>query len=74
MSDAYVMAGGITAMTARRPCVPAPGPLKGYTMHFDPLFHSLAQRHNFRTYLTGLLASCDRSKTFTALAGAEPLV
>jgi len=61
-------------MTSRRPCPPAPGPLEDYAMHFDPLFHSLAQRHHFRTYLAGLLAPRDRPKTLTALAGAEPLV
>lgn len=61
-------------MTARRPCPPAPGPLEDYAVHFDPLFHSLAQRHSFRTYLAGLLAPRERAKTLTALAGAEPLV
>jgi SRSO17 transposase len=61
-------------MTARRPCPPAPGPLEDYAGHFDPLFHSLAQRRCFRTYLAGLLAPRDRAKTLTALAGAEPLV
>ena len=61
-------------MTARRPCPPAPGPLEEYATHFDPLFHSLAQRHQFRNYLAGLLAPRDRPKTLTALAGAEPLV
>ncbi len=61
-------------MTARRPCPPAPGPLEDFAVHFDPLFHSLAQRHSFRTYLAGLLAPRERAKTLTALAGAEPLV
>lgn len=61
-------------MTARRPCPPAPSPLEDYARQFDCLFHSLAQRHHFRTYLTGLLSSRDRAKTLTALAGAEPLV
>lgn len=61
-------------MTARRPCPSAPGPLEDYARCFDPLFHSLAQRRNFRTYLAGLLAPRDRPKTLTALAGAEPLV
>lgn len=60
-------------MTARRPCPAAPGPLEDFAVHFDALFHSLAQRHNFRTYLAGLLAPRDRNKTLTALAGAEPL-
>lgn len=61
-------------MTARRPCPPAPGPLEDYAVQFDSLFHSLAQRHNFRIYLAGLLAPHHRNKTLTALAGAEPLV
>nr|WP_217346597.1 transposase [Noviherbaspirillum sp. L7-7A]MBV0881062.1 transposase [Noviherbaspirillum sp. L7-7A] len=61
-------------MTARRPCPPASGPLEDYATHFDPSFHSLAQRHHFRTYLAGLLAPRDRPKTLTALAGAEQLV
>ncbi|MDB5794059.1 MAG: Transposase [Noviherbaspirillum sp.] len=59
-------------MTARRPCPAAPGPLEGYAVQFDSLFHSLAQRRCFRTYLAGLLAPRDRPKTLTALAGAEP--
>lgn len=61
-------------MTTRRPCPPAPGPLEDYAVHFDPLFHALAQRHSFRTYLARLLVPRDRHKTLTALAGAEPLV
>lgn len=61
-------------MTARRSCPSAPGPLEDYAIQFDSLFHSLAQRSNFRTYLAGLLAPRDRAKTLTALAGAEPLV
>jgi SRSO17 transposase len=43
-------------------------------VQFDPLFQTLAQRHGFRTYLSGLLLPRDRSKTLTALVGAEPLV
>jgi hypothetical protein len=43
-------------MTARRPCPPAPGPLEDFAVHFDGLFHALAQRRHFRTYLAGLLA------------------
>ena len=61
-------------MTARRPCPPAPGPLEDYAAHFDAVFHSLAQRHAFRTYLAGVLAPHERAKTLTALAGAEPLI
>nr|WP_283093307.1 transposase [Noviherbaspirillum sp. L7-7A] len=38
------------------------------------MFHSLAQRRSFQTYLAGLLAPRDRPKTLTALAGAEPLI
>lgn len=41
---------------------------------FDPLFKTLAQRQGFRIYLSGLLLPRERSKTLTALAGAEPLV
>lgn len=66
-------ARGVAAMTARRPCPPAPGPLEDYAVHFDPLFHALAQRHHFHTDLGGLLASRERPKTLTALVGAEPL-
>ena len=61
-------------MSARLPCPPAPGPLEAFSVQFDPLFHTLAQRHGFRTYLAGLLMPRDRSKTLTALVGAEPLV
>ena len=61
-------------MTARRPCSPAQGPLEAYTVQFDSLFHSLAQQHNFRDYLTGLLLPRDRPKTLTAPAGAAPLM
>jgi hypothetical protein len=61
-------------MPAGRPCPPAPGPLEDYAVRFDSLFHSLAQWHNFRTYLAGLLAPRQRAKTLTAPAGAEPLV
>ena len=61
-------------MTYPRPCPPASGPLEPYAAQFDSQFHSLAQRHSFRNYLTGLLLPRDRPKTLTALAGAEPLV
>src|SRR2546430_7066307 len=60
-------------MTQRLPCPVAPGPLEGYAVRFDDLFGSLAQRRGFREYLAGLLASRDRNKTLTALAGAEPV-
>lgn len=61
-------------MSARLPCPPAPGPLEEFAVRFDRLFNTLAQRHGFRTYLSGLLMPRDRSKTLTALVGAEPLV
>ena len=51
----------------------APGPLEGYAARFDDLFGRLAQRRGFREYLAGLLAPRERSKTLTALAGAEPV-
>ena len=52
----------------------APGPLEAFAVQFDPLLQTRAQRHGFRTYLSGLLMPHDRSKTLTALVGAEPLV
>src|SRR5215216_4898794 len=61
-------------MTARRPCLPAPGPLEDYTQQFDPLLASVAQRRGLRDYLQGLLLPRDRNKTLTALADAEPVV
>ena len=61
-------------MSARLLCPPAPGPLESFAVQFDSLFQTLAQRHGFRTYLSGLLLPRDRSKTLTALVGAEPLV
>lgn len=61
-------------MSARLPCPPAPGPLEAFAVQFDSRFRTLAQRHGFRTYLAGLLMPRDRSKTLTALVGAEPLV
>src|SRR5919201_5328058 len=69
-----MMAGWRCAMTARRPCAPAPGPLEAYAVQFDELFGVLAQRESFRAYLHGLLLPRDRNKTLTALAGAEPVV
>jgi hypothetical protein len=48
--------------------------LEAYAVQFDPLLKTPAQRHGFRTYLSGLLLPRDRSKTLTALVGAEPLV
>ena len=61
-------------MTARRPCLAAPGPLEAYAVQFDELFSVLAQRESFRAYLQGLLLPRDRNKTLTALAGTEPVV
>lgn len=60
-------------MSARLPCPPAPRPLEEFAVQFDHLFHTLAQRYEFRTYLSGLLMPRDRSKTLIALVGAEPL-
>jgi len=38
------------------------------------IFASFGQRRSFRNYLSGLLAPRDLNKTFTALAGVEPVV
>jgi hypothetical protein len=59
-------------MTVRKPCPEAPGPLEAYAREFDACFGSLAQRRAFRAYLQGLLLPRGRTKTLTALAGAEP--
>jgi hypothetical protein len=64
----------VLAVTKRRACPPAPGPLEDYAAHFDPLFARLAQRRGFRAYLQGLLLPRDRNKTLTGLAGAEPVL
>ena len=61
-------------MAARLSCPPASGPLEAFAVQFDPLLQTRAQRHGFRTCLSGLLLPRDRSKTLTALVGAEPLV
>ena len=61
-------------MSSYCPCLPAPGPLQDYAVQFDSLFNRLSQRQSFRTYLAGLLLPRDRSKTLTAIAGAEPWV
>src|ERR1700730_10155418 len=60
-------------MTKPRLCPPAPGPLEGYAARFDDLFGRLAQRRGCRESLGGLLSPRDRTKTLTALAGAEPV-
>jgi len=62
------------AMTARRPCSVAPGPLEAYAREFDDLFGVLAQREGIRGYLQGLLLPRDRNKTLTGLMGSEPVV
>jgi FOG: Transposase len=67
------MSGGVMAMTVRRVCSPAPGPLEEYAARFDDVFSALAQRRGFRQYLVGLLAARERNKTLTCLAGAEPV-
>ena len=51
-----------------------PAPLEQYARAFDALFQTHIQRQRFRAYLAGLLAPRDRTKTLTALAGAEPIV
>jgi hypothetical protein len=61
-------------MSQRLACPPAPDPLEAFAATFDPLFATLAQRRNFRTYLQGLLLPRDRNKTLTALVGTEPVV
>lgn len=67
-----MVVGGGAALTERRACPPAPGPLEDYAAEFDPLFGAPAQRRGFRAYLQGLLLPRDRNKTLTALAGARP--
>src|SRR5215216_5696967 len=61
-------------MTQRLACPPAPVPLEDFAARFDGLFGTLAQRRGFREYLQGLLSPRERTKTLTALAGAEPVV
>jgi hypothetical protein len=50
-----------------------PLPLEQYAHAFDDLFHTHIQRRRFREYLAGLLVPRDRTKTLTALVGAEPI-
>jgi SRSO17 transposase len=59
--------------TPRRACASAPAPLEAYCEQFDPLLATYGQRNSFRRYLEGLLLPRDRTKTLTALAGAEPI-
>jgi hypothetical protein len=61
-------------LTARGPGLPASAPPEVDIKIFDPLFHSLAQRRGFRTYLASVLAPRHRPMTLTAHAGAEPLI
>src|SRR5262249_18365197 len=60
-------------MTKPVPCPPAPGPLEGDAARFDDLFTRVAQRRGFREHRLGRLATRERNKTLTALAGAEPV-
>jgi SRSO17 transposase len=68
------VASEVVAMTKRRACPPAPGPLEDYAAQFDPRLARLAQRRGFRAYLEGVLLPRDRNKTLTSLAGTEPVV
>ena len=61
-------------MTAAGVSPSVPEPLEDFSVQFDPVLHSPAQRRGFRAYLAGLLLPRDRNKTLTALAGAEPFV
>ena len=47
-------------MSARLSCPPATGSLEAYAVRFDSLLQTRAQRHGFRTYLSGLLLPRDR--------------
>jgi SRSO17 transposase len=58
--------------TPREP-LSVPLPLEQYAHAFDELFHTHIQRRRFREYLAGLLLPRDRTKTLTALVGAEPI-
>jgi SRSO17 transposase len=69
-----MLAAQADAMTARRPCTLASGPLDAYASQFDDLFSVLAPRESFRAYLQGLLLLRDRKKTLTALVGTEPVL
>jgi SRSO17 transposase len=53
------------------PAVPLP--FDQYAQAFDDLFRTHIQRRRFREYLAGLLLPRDRTKTLTALVGAEPI-
>jgi hypothetical protein len=50
-----------------------PVPLEQYAHGCDDLFHTHIQCRHFREYLAGLLLPRDRTKTLTALVGAEPI-
>jgi len=49
-------------------------PLEAFARHFDPLFTQRSQRQAFRDYLTGLLLTAERNKTFTGLAHSESII
>src|SRR5258707_14598683 len=62
------------AALSPRESAAVPLPLEQYAQDFDELFHTHIQRRRFREYLAGLLVPRDRTKTLTALVGAEPIV
>jgi hypothetical protein len=61
----------VLVMSVRLHSSPALGSLEAFAVQFDPPLDTLAQRYGFRTYLARLLMPRDRSKTLTALFGAE---
>ncbi len=61
-------------MAALRETAAVPAPLEQYSRAFDPLFRTHIQRQRFRAYVAGVLLPRDRTKTLTALVGAEPIV
>src|SRR5260370_6766220 len=60
-------------MPTPRDPLTVPLPLEQYAYAFDELFQTHIQRRRFREYLAGLLVPLDRTKTLTALVGAEPI-
>src|SRR5260370_27202945 len=60
-------------MPTPRDPLTVPLPLEQYAYAFDELFQTHIQRRRFREYLAGLLVPRDRTKTLTALVGAEPI-
>src|SRR5260370_32965066 len=61
------------AALSPRESAAVPLPLEQYARAFDELFHTHIQRRRLREYLAGLLVPRDRTKTLTALVGAEPI-